>query len=257
MGRKAFERRLVRTRNKIEKRGQKMAFKAIKAQYKAVFDLVNNMLPQSLLDNVNVSDEPIKRFMGDYYVMFAPIGLMTRNNAINKKDVEDDFYNSVYFQDLRNYGITATAEQVISITATSERFIKDAIKNAVVDGFEQGLGIEDTQRLIRRYLRDSLGDIGRSRAKTIAQTEMITASNYASEKAMDDTGLDYLKFWSTSGLENVRDSHIHAQEAHPNGIRKGEAFDMGDGTFMQRPGDPAGGASNVINCRCTLLHEVI
>lgn len=98
---------------------------------------------------------------------------------------------------------------------------------------------------------------GYARAKAIAQTEVISASNQASEYAARSTGYNYRKFWSTSGLPGIRASHIFAEQHHENGIGMDESFDMGDGTFMLYPGDPAGTPENVINCRCTVIHEIV
>ena len=252
-----FERQVIRKRNRLENRGVKMAFNAIKQQYKTIFDLVNVYSPQFLLDNLNVSEAPIKEFMIDYYPMFSELGVMYRNDAFSQKTPEDDFFESVFMDKLRHFALTTTGAKVTSITATTEKFIRGAIESAVQQGVEEGLGIDKVSRLIRSNLTDSLGDIGRSRSKMIAQTEMITGSNQASQDGIESTGLQYRKFWSTSGLKNIRDSHIFAQENHPKGIAKDAVFDMGNGNFMRFVGDPQGVAAEVINCRCTTLYEVI
>jgi hypothetical protein len=254
---KSFERRIIRTRNRLEKRGQKMAFNAIKKQYKAVFDLVGVYLPQFLLDNLNVSTDPIQNFMNEYYPLFSNIGLMYRDEAFNQKDAESDFYESVFMEKLRHFALVETGARVTSITETTEKFIRGAIESAMQVGVEEGLGVDAVSRLIRKNLTDSLGDIGVSRAKMIAQTEMITGSNQASQEGIESTGLEYKKFWSTSGLKNIRDSHIFAEENHPKGIGKNDVFDMGNGNTMRFVGDPQGQPEEVINCRCTTLYEVI
>ena len=127
----------------------------------------------------------------------------------------------------------------------------------MAQGTEQGLGIPEIGRLIRKNLRDQLGEIGVSRAKTIAQTEMTISSNIAAQDGINSTGFNYRKFWSNSGLKGVRASHIFAQDNYPNGIAKEELFDMGNGNVMRFVGDPQGGAAELVNCRCTTLYEVI
>ncbi len=59
----------------------------------------------------------------------------------------------------------------------------------------------------------------------------------------DDFGVTYNKMWSTSGLPHTRESHTFAENwsFERNGIKSGKRFNMGDGTFMMQPGDPAGG----------------
>lgn len=257
--RKTFERQILRTRNRIEKRGQKMAFNAIKSQYKAVFDLIGIYGNEQLLEAIDkvVTKAPITELFINYYPMFAPIGTMYRNNAFSQKATEEQMYEDLFSQQLRSYGLTEAGARITSITATSEKFIRGAVESAITEAVEQGLGIEKTQKLIRSYLQDSLGDIGRSRAKMIAQTEMITGSNQASQYGVESTGMEYRKYWSTSGLKNIRDSHVFAEENYPNGIGKNDLFDMGNGNVMRFVGDPQGAAEEVINCRCTTIYEVI
>lgn len=252
-----FERAIIRRRNRIEKRGQKMVFNAIRKQYKTVFDLVGVYSPKFILDNLNVSEEPIMDFMLNYYPMFSDIGVMYRKDAFSQKTAEDDFFDSVFMEKLRHFALTETGARVTSITDTTEKYIRGAIESAVQQGVEEGLGVDKISRLIRSNLIDSLGDVGRSRSKMIAQTEMITGSNQASQDGIESTGLEYMKFWSNSGLKNIRDSHIFAQDNYPKGIRKDEVFDMGNGNVMRFVGDPQGQAEEVINCRCTTLYEVI
>lgn len=256
---KKFERSVIRQRNRIESRGQKMALNAIKQQYKAVFDLVGIYSPEQLLGSVGrvVTKTPIMEFFLNYYPMFSDIGIMYRSDAKLQKATEDERWDDLFTDQLRRYGLTQAGSRVVSITATTETFIRGAIESAITQASEEGLGIDKTARLIREFLTDSLGDIGRSRAKMIAQTEMITASNQASQYGIESTGLQYRKFWSTSGLKNIRDSHIFAEENYPKGIAKDALFDMGNGNVMRFVGDPQGVAAEVINCRCTTLYEVI
>ena len=243
-----FERSMVRVRNRIEKKGVKLAFNAIKEQYKTIFDLVGVYSPQFILDNINVPEKPIADFMEKYYPMFAPIGVMYRNEALKQKNEEDTFFLNVYEEELRHFALTETGARITSITATTEKFIRGAVESAIQEGVELGLSINDISKIIRKNLTDSLGDIGKSRSKMIAQTEMTTGSNQAAVKAMDSTGLLWRKFWSASGDSRVRESHQFAEQNYPNGIPRHEAFSMGNGNFMMHPGDPNGAPEEVINC---------
>lgn len=254
-----FERLVIKRRNNIEKRGKSMAFKAIKQQYKAVFDKVGIYSNEQLLSAVSLLVKPdsVKLFFERFYPMSAGIGVIYRKDALRQKATEDSQWRNLFAEQLRRYSLIEAGARITSITETTETFIRGAIESAITEATENGYGIEKTGRLIRKYLTDSLGDIGRSRAKMIAQTEVITASNQASQYGIESTGLEYMKFWSNSGLKGVRDSHIFAQDNYPKGIRKDELFNMGNGNFMRFVGDPQGAAEEVINCRCTTLYEVI
>lgn len=144
-----------------------------------------------------------------------------------------------------------TAESVTRITTTTMNLLKDYISR----GIDEGLGIEK----IAEYVSKAMHDITAYRARMIAQTEVISASNQAAFEGANSSGIAYRKYWSNSGLEGIRDSHIYAQEwsYQQNGIAPEEYFEMGNGNVMLYPGDPDGEASEIINCRCSLIVEPI
>lgn len=94
------------------------------------------------------------------------------------------------------------------------------------------------------------------RANTIARTETHGAMMFASEegaaKAGRDNGVTLLKAWLPVTDERTRVSHA-SMRSHP-AIGMDEDFLVG-GVRMKRPGDPRGGASNCINCRCVLTYR--
>jgi hypothetical protein len=65
---------------------------------------------------------------------------------------------------------------------------------------------------------------------------------------MSQAGVE-LKTWLTSGDTEVRDSHISAGMKYAEGIPLEQPFEVG-GELLMYPGDPAGSAANIINCRC-------
>jgi hypothetical protein len=58
-----------------------------------------------------------------------------------------------------------------------------------------------------------------------------------------------MKEWIASFDDRVRDTHSEAGASEP--IKDNEYFLVG-GNMMMHPGDPAGGAAEIINCRCSL-----
>ena len=95
------------------------------------------------------------------------------------------------------------------------------------------------------------------RGDTIARTESLAALNEASDESLRqarDEGLvtDAARIWDATGDNRTRETH-DAAEGQERGID--EPFSIG-GTLMMHPGDPAGGAANVINCRCVVRVEV-
>lgn len=122
------------------------------------------------------------------------------------------------------------------IMSTTERDIKRIIQQSVEEG-------ETVQELSDR-LRTAYNNLTPRRAKVIARTETTSALNGGSMQYYDTIGAKS-KTWITAGDEHVRDSHtmqhgmtIAMNERFPNGLE-----------YPSSDGD----ASEVVNCRCTLV----
>lgn len=90
----------------------------------------------------------------------------------------------------------------------------------------------------------------RNRALRIARTEMTHASALGTEFAANQIELNIgkamYKVWYHNKSRDYRDTHA---ELHRKYVPKTDKFNV-NGKAMKYPGDPAGGASEVINCRC-------
>ena len=95
------------------------------------------------------------------------------------------------------------------------------------------------------------------RANAVARTETHAASMYASENTGKKINSDFDDIELKKKWISVRDERTrinHAAMAGKPAIGLDAKFDVG-GYKMSRPSDPAGGAANVINCRCVLVYE--
>ena len=120
--------------------------------------------------------------------------------------------------------------------------LKKAITQEISRGIATGMGYGDMARNISNVSKAPL-----SRTKTIARTEghriqqTSTADAQAAAKAK---GADVLKQWDAALDGRTRDSHRRVDGE----IRElDEKFSNG----LMFPGDPNGGAAEVVNCRCT------
>jgi len=257
---KQFEKKFIRARNAIERKGISLAKQALTIQYKSFLEKAKQtdfrQWPQLA---ENISEEPVKRMFEVYYPMSAKLAVMVRNNMIKGKASEEDAIYESVFQNKLSQLVALSGEKITTITSTSKSKILDIIRQVLDEGDTNGWGIDKITSELYHSVGVNLRGNGYARARAIAQTEIVSASNQAAEMAAQSTGYNYKKFWSNSGLPNIRDSHIYAQQWSDSvgGILPNQTFDMGDGTFMKYPGDPDGGASNVINCRCTIIHEII
>lgn len=163
------------------------------------------------------------------------VGVTRVNNAFGVSfDLEAPF-----IQDFIGARANQLAGQVTSSTYA-------AIQQALQDGVAAG---EDINRIAAR-VQDVFAQASTNRAKTIARTEVISAANGSASLAASQLPSDVAagqEFIATRD-ERTRDDHA---EADGQIVAMGEPFIVG-GESLLYPGDPAGSAENVINCRCTV-----
>jgi len=172
------------------------------------------------------------------------------------KDGVDDIYRTVFERNLAEYGRTKAGKRITNITGTTQERIEEVVQQATTQAISEGLGIAETRNLILDTILQDYKEFTPQRARLIAQTEMITASNQAAMEGARSTGMEFRKFWSTSGKGNSRQSHVNAEQESidKNGLREDEKFESTD---MLYPGDPEGTADEVCNCHCQLLTEIV
>ncbi len=121
-----------------------------------------------------------------------------------------------------------------------------AIQQALQDGVANGASIDD----LASAVQDVFDVASTSRAKTIARTEVISASNGSASLAAAQLPSDVAagqEFIATRD-DRTRDDHA---EADGQVVAMGEPFIVG-GEALLYPGDPAGSPENTISCRCTV-----
>lgn len=252
---KKFEIKFIRMRNAIERKGIRMIKSALVDQYKEFLDKADN-LPPSMWTSVTLSEEPINKFFKQFYPMSSMLGGLVRKNMISQKSDEDDLYESMYQQYLQQLvGTQDYMKRISSITSTSKDRINTVLQDLFTDAELDGWGVDKTRRELVKRIGDQIKGNVTARAQSIAQTEMISASNQASKYAADSTGLEYRKFWSTSHLQGIRSSHIAAEQdsISRGGLKPAERHING----LLYPGDPSGSVEEIVNCRCTELYEVV
>jgi len=129
-----------------------------------------------------------------------------------------------------------------TVTATT----RDAITAQLAEGVGAGESIDQLAERIRSLFQQTYA----SRAETVARTEVIGAYNGASVLGAAQLPADVVaaQEWIATRDGRTREAHASA-DGQTVGI--GTAFLVG-GHQMAYPGDPNGGASNTVNCRCTV-----
>lgn len=122
-------------------------------------------------------------------------------------------------------------------------------RTQLVEGMAAGESIPELSKRVR-------GEIASStvRARTIARTEVVSASNAGALAQMQALGEDgpAAKVWLSTNDARTRLSH---REANGQQVPLVDKFEVG-GAALGFPGDPSGPADEVINCRCTLTWEM-
>lgn len=133
--------------------------------------------------------------------------------------------------------IKARELKLAKVSETVNKLVEKALKS----GVENGETIAQLQDRIKPYFNQ----MASSRSLMVARTEVAGAVNSSRDLVYGDEGVDATQ-WITARDEAVRDSHAAIDgDIAP----RGTPFANG----LLYPGDPAGEAGEVINCRCVAI----
>lgn len=155
-----------------------------------------------------------------------------------------DFANTMHRIAMRYVHREVVRRRIVNVAETT----RSQIVTAVAKGYEDGAGVAE----IARNIFNTIDEISRLRADTIARTETHGAANYGSDQAARELGLPLRREWLASHDERTRDTHA-AADAQVVGME--QPFIVGNAALMF-PGDPAGPPEEVVNCRCTTRYIV-
>lgn len=137
------------------------------------------------------------------------------------------------------------ASKVTQINRTTESQIRSIIRG----GLDEGLGVDK----IGKRIRETAAPMSALRAHIIARTETHTAANFGAQTAAELTGLDMKREWVSASDDRTRDtSEADHVDADGQVVGMKEPFIV-SGEKLMFPGDPSGSASNIINCRCSVV----
>jgi hypothetical protein len=155
-------------------------------------------------------------------------------------------FNEAFIRMINDWFEANVLETIETITNTTRKLIKEVLQQAT----EEGRNLNWIEREL------TSDDFSKNRARLIARTETVTASNRASYMAAAKTGLMYKKEWLSAGDNRVRPDH---QMVNGSRIDMEDYFIVGDtkmllpGARVQENGLPSP-ASEICNCRCVVLY---
>lgn len=185
-----------------------------------------------------------------YTEMYSKIGLhfalwyyKNVDKLLNKASDIDNLM-SIWAKSFAFVGQQVGAQRVTLVSGTAKNTLIAVTQKLMSDPTFMNQG----EKVKAKTLKTQFNRYSTYQAKRLVRTEATNAANYAtivSAQSVFD-GRDLMKTWHTSidGRERVSHGAANGQTV-PNAGK----FSV-QGQFLKWAGDPAGSASNVINCRC-------
>lgn len=126
--------------------------------------------------------------------------------------------------------------------------VNDETLRSLRENLTAGLDANESIDQLTQRVQDIFRFADSVRAPRIAQTEVNTSTNFGIHDAYRQSEVVERKNWLSQRDGDVRESHQLDTEI----VALAETFSNG----LLYPGDPAGDASEIINCRCTTLPVV-
>jgi len=134
-----------------------------------------------------------------------------------------------------------SAQKIKGINDTTQ----NALRAQLTAGVRDGESIDDLAKRVQTVFDGA----DKWRATTIARTEVVGGSNFATYSAMAQSGVTHRRAWVATLDDRTRDEHM---ALHAKVVDISEPFHIGMDSGMF-PGDFKQ-AKNSINCRCTTVH---
>lgn len=132
MTKKELERVILRRRNALERIGQRMAFRALRAQVPKSIDTLEGAISQM----ENISMYPIESFFKKYYRMAGKDIGSVYFAMVQKSDVEN-----IFMDEMERYAIEVAGTRIVSITDTTRRELIRATRQAIEEANVRGLAL--------------------------------------------------------------------------------------------------------------------
>lgn len=192
---------------------------------------------------INDLQDDLKDILMDLYQdVSVDIGGSVASQLSDKKGIVSDFIKLFGNSQLR-YLLTLAGQKIKDISNTTLA----KIRLELTDGTSQG---ESIPELAKRLDALYVDQIIPNRSTTIARTEVVASSNYASIQAAQSSELTLTKVWLATGDHRTRPAHA---EADGQEVPIDQPFNVG-GEDLDYPGAD-GSAANTVNCRCTIFYR--
>ena len=202
---------------------------------KAISEQIEQFVSTGTLMAVN--SEPIYKVLHSLYMEVSYIWAHRATANLRKERLTMGFSERVIELMRKYYGI-----DLLNLSENISQTTKDIVQRVLSEAATEGFGFGEVVKRLR------VSDLRVRRARLIARTETVGASNAAANVAAQESGLIMNKIWISARDNRVR---LHHAEVNQHIVKMDQTFTVGYGIQMQFPGDKAGGPKEVCNCRCT------
>lgn len=260
---KSWEKEILQ--NQIQ--NEEAVLKKLRGRYRGAIDEVKEKIEvlkakeqtQSVIYQIKYQEQLKKELTHIYSKMYK--NMYDDVDSYLKDCYEDGFYSTLYGLHQQNIPLVfpmnqKAAAQMAGKTSDGIKLSKKIYQNqptmvnAVRDEITKGIAMNSSYLDIARKI-EKKSEASVSQAYRIARTEGHRIQNEVNFKTLHDAkkrGADIVKQWDATMDSSTRESHAKVD---------GEIREL-DETFsngLMFPGDPSGGAAEVINCRCALLQR--
>ena len=245
-------RREVRTMKRLRRGFERLMEVSVARLFEQEGDRVADLFEQfgqgraleEIVDGKKVWAEKLGEVNRKAILFFADRTLKQVKASIGPDEIKADADQvRTLFEELsERYARELSAEGIAAISDETRKQIRSVIEH----GINEGQQLDE----IADAIREKFDDFSEGRVKTIARTEVHNAQNFAQLESANKLNIPGLKkVWLWSGVSRPE----HA-EMDGISVEVSHHFSVGS-VAMARPGDPAGGPKNVINCSCVLAFE--
>ena len=246
--------------DKVAEKHRRRISKAIEKAYKDVARDLQTFARQDIpLDHVRLIRTALEELYRDItrQAGAAMVDKFKRGfEWLETKQGMEDFYERLYIDYLYKHGLNS----IYDINYATRKQIRATINRGLKEGLSMA---EISAELVQRA-----PEVGEVRARIIARTETHSAAMYASTESAKRSSVPLVKEWVSVEDGRVRDfgegDGVIDDFSHRamNGVQVplDDPYEvpmaLGLTEKLMYPGDPAGSAANIINCRCSQVYEV-
>ena len=243
----ALANQLDALQRRYERRYEKQVYAALKKQLQPYLDAIKQA-PANINQFDLITPAPLADVLENLYVTAGVAYAEAMYNAIQPPSKATKEQLRAGWRDfMRRFAVTNLTGVLLDINKTS----KDIIERIVSNGLREGQGIPE----IARSIEQSVAGIFTNRAKLIARTEMVKATNTAAMQSAATSDFMYEKKWVPATDNRTREDHLTM--LNKPYIPFDQPFIVG-GYEMDRPGDgTTAPASQICNCRCKVVFRLM